>query len=195
MIPLESHCTGLCLVAQLCLTLCNPMDYSLPGSSAHGIFQARTLGTVVCQAPLSIGLSRQEFWSELPCPPPRDLPNPGIEPGSPALEADSLPPEPPGKPYISVYICHTHIYIHIYTERERERSTGTQWIILLSSPAFSFYSEYPSIHFMCHLTRFLPYVSSLILPFSLSRAKLSFYQVLTDITLASELSDVTYKKL
>ena len=77
-----------------CLTLCDHMDCSLPGSSAHGIFQARTLGTVVCQAPLSIGLSRQEFWCRLPCPPPRDLPNPGVKPGSPALEADSLPPEP-----------------------------------------------------------------------------------------------------
>ena len=47
---------------------------------------------------------------------------------------------------------------------------------------------------MCHLMRFLLYFSSLILPFSLSRTKWSFYRVLTDITLASELSDVTYKK-
>ena len=43
------------------------------------------------------GLSRQEYWSELPCSPPGDLPNPGIEPGSSALQADSLPSEPPGK--------------------------------------------------------------------------------------------------
>ena len=42
--------------------------------------------------------SRQEYWSGLPCPPPGDLPNPGIEPRSPELQADSLPPEPPGKP-------------------------------------------------------------------------------------------------
>ena len=41
--------------------------------------------------------SSQENWSGLPCPPPRDLPNPGIEPRSPALEADSLPSEPPGE--------------------------------------------------------------------------------------------------
>ena len=45
------------------------------------------------------GFSRQEFWSGFPCPPPGDLPNPGIEPGSSALQADSLPPEPPGKPF------------------------------------------------------------------------------------------------
>ena len=55
------------------------MDCSLPGSSVHGI-------------------SRQEYWSGLPFPPPGNLPNPGIEPRSPALQADSLPPEPPGKP-------------------------------------------------------------------------------------------------
>ena len=45
-------------------------------------------------------LSRQEYWNGLPFPSPGDLPNPGIEPGSPALQADSLPSEPPGKPRI-----------------------------------------------------------------------------------------------
>ena len=44
------------------------------------------------------GFSRQEHWSKLPCPPPVDLPNPGIEPRSPTLQADSLLSEPPGKP-------------------------------------------------------------------------------------------------
>ena len=53
--------------------------------------------TVVCQGPLSMGLPRQEFWSWLPFPSPGDLPNPGIEAGSPTLQADSLPSEPPGK--------------------------------------------------------------------------------------------------
>ena len=43
------------------------------------------------------GFSRQEYWSGLPCPPPGDLPNPGIEPESPALQADSLPAEIPGE--------------------------------------------------------------------------------------------------
>ena len=46
--------------------------------------------TVACQAPLSMGLSRQEYWSVLPCPPSEDLPHPGIEPVSPPLQADSL---------------------------------------------------------------------------------------------------------
>ena len=49
--------------------------------------------TVACQAPLSMGFSRQEYWSGLPCPSPGDLPDPGIEPGAPALQADSLPTE------------------------------------------------------------------------------------------------------
>ena len=54
--------------------------------------------TVPRQAPLSIGFSRQEYWSRLPFLSPGDLPNSGIEPRSPALPADSLPSEPPGKP-------------------------------------------------------------------------------------------------
>ena len=52
------------------------------------------------QAPLSMGFSRQEYWSGLPFPSPGDLPNPGIEPGPPALQADSLPSEAPGKPRV-----------------------------------------------------------------------------------------------
>ena len=65
--------------AWLCLTLCDPMNCSLPGSSVHGILQARILELVVM-------------------PFPGDVPNPGIEPRSPALQVDSLPSEPPGKP-------------------------------------------------------------------------------------------------
>ena len=54
--------------------------------------------TVACQSPLSMGFSRQEYWSGLPCPLPRDLPDPGIEPWSHILHVDSLPSEPPRKP-------------------------------------------------------------------------------------------------
>ena len=63
---------------QLCLAFCNPMD-------------------VAYQAPLSMRLSRQEYWSGLPLPSQGDLPDPGVETGYPALQADSLPSEPPGK--------------------------------------------------------------------------------------------------
>ena len=54
--------------------------------------------TVAYEASLSMGFSRQEYWSGLPFPSPGDLPDPGIEPGSPTLEADALTSEPPGKP-------------------------------------------------------------------------------------------------
>ena len=67
------------LVAQSYLTFCNPMDCRPPGSSVHGIF-------------------RQEYWNGLPFPSPGDLPNSGIEPRSPALQANSLTSEPSGKP-------------------------------------------------------------------------------------------------
>ena len=54
--------------------------------------------TVAYQAPLSMGFSRQEYWSGLPFPSPGDLPNPGIEPRSSTFQADTLTSEPPGKP-------------------------------------------------------------------------------------------------
>ena len=57
-----------------------------------------TLWTIDCQVPLSMEFSSQEYLSGLPCPPPGDLLNPEIKPGSPALKADSLPAKLPGKP-------------------------------------------------------------------------------------------------
>ena len=65
-------------VSQLCPTLCDPW-------------------TVAYLAPLSMGFPRQEYRSGLPFPSSEDLPNLGIEPRSPALQADALPSEPPGK--------------------------------------------------------------------------------------------------
>ena len=73
------------LLAQSCPTLCDPMVCSLPGSFVHG------------ESPLSMGFSRQECWSGLPFPFPGDLPGPGIQTGSPALQADSLLSKPLGK--------------------------------------------------------------------------------------------------
>ena len=62
--------------------------------------------TVARQTPQSMGFSRQEYWNELPFPSPGDLPNPGNEPRSPALLADSLPTEPLEKPnnFIITYL-------------------------------------------------------------------------------------------
>ena len=61
--------------------------------------------TVAYQAPPSMGFSRQEYWSGVPFPSPGDLADPGIEPRSPALQADALPSEPPGKPTFQVTGC------------------------------------------------------------------------------------------
>ena len=69
------------LTAQSCPTLCDPMD-------------------IAYQAPLSMEFSRQKYWSEYSFPSPGDLSDPGIEPRSPTLLADSLPSEPPGNIYL-----------------------------------------------------------------------------------------------
>ena len=72
------------LAAQSCLTICNPMDCSsLPGS-------------------MSMDFSRQEYWSGFPFPSPGYLPDPGIKPRSPALQANSLLSEAPGKPQVAM---------------------------------------------------------------------------------------------
>ena len=71
-------------------------------SEVKSLIRVRLLVTpwaTAYQAPLSMGFSRQEYWSGLPFPSPGHLPNPGIEPGSPALQTDALPSEPPGKPW------------------------------------------------------------------------------------------------
>ena len=67
-----------------------------------------TLWTVACQAPLSMGFSRQEYWSGLPCPPPGDLPDPGIKavsPVTPALQVDSSTLSHRGSPYSRIIKC------------------------------------------------------------------------------------------
>ena len=67
---------------------------------SHSVVSSALCSLMDCihQAPLSMEFSRQEYWNVLPCPPPGDLPNPGIEPSSPTSQAHSLPAEPPGKP-------------------------------------------------------------------------------------------------
>ena len=84
----------MCSVTQACLTLCDLMDCSPPGSSVHGILQARILEWVAISSP-------------------GDLPDPGIEPGSPALQADSLLTEPQG-PYGPTYMKYISNISHIH---------------------------------------------------------------------------------
>ena len=80
-----NHCKYKLLVAQSCLTL-----------QSHGLHGTH-------QVPLPMEFSRQEYCSGLPFPSPGDLPNPGLEPKSPALQADSFSPETPGKPKQSLW--------------------------------------------------------------------------------------------
>ena len=75
----QNQCESESEVAQSCPTLCD-------------------LWTIAHQAPLSMGFSRQEYWCGLPFPSPGDLPDPGIEPRSPTMQADALTSAPPGKP-------------------------------------------------------------------------------------------------
>ena len=90
MAEMKMHKWQKVLVAQLCLILCDPMDHSSPGSSVHGLLQARILE-----------------WIAIPFS--RGFPDPGIEPGSPALQADSLPSEPPGNKHNFFISKHTYI--------------------------------------------------------------------------------------
>ena len=114
------------LVSQSCPTLCNPMDQPTRP-----------------QAPLSMGFSRQEYWSGLPFTSPGDLSNPGIEPGSLALQADSLPSEPPGKPVIEQKIEERWIYylslrgdVHLLLPLDMDTpgSQASDWNIYLWHP-------------------------------------------------------------
>ena len=96
---------------------------------------------VALQAPLSMGFSRQEYWSGLPCPSPEDLPDPGREPRSPALQADSLPSEPPGKLREK---CGTHRNWSSYqrkSEMARESKHPPCCLILLKSGGKKFFSK------------------------------------------------------
>ena len=70
--------------------------------SCFSVSNSATPWTVALQAPLSMGFSRQEYWSGLPYPPPEDLPKLGIKPRSPALQTDSSLSEPPEKPRLSI---------------------------------------------------------------------------------------------
>ena len=90
------------LVTELCPTLCIPMDYTPPGSSVHGILQARIRG--------------------LPFPSPRDLPNPGIKCRSPALQSDSLPSELPEK--LDSSTCVTSVFPTILRSRLHSQNCG-----------------------------------------------------------------------
>ena len=84
-----------------------PMNWSEVKSLSR-IWLFATPWTIACKTPLSMEFSRQEYWSGLPFPFPGDLPDPGIEPRSPALQADALLSEPPGKPLYTYTKANKH---------------------------------------------------------------------------------------
>ena len=103
-----------CSIAKLYLTLCNPMD----------------------QAPLSMRFSRQEYWSGLPFPLPRDLSDPGIEPASPAWAGGVFTAEPPGKGHIQIHTnTHMHIYIHTHTHTHTHTRVYVGMLVIQSCSA------------------------------------------------------------
>ena len=87
------------VLPSVCL-LSDPSDLLL---FSRSVASFRAPGTVACQAPLAMGFPRQENRSGWPFPSLGDLPNPGMEPGSPALQADFLPFELPGRPYSTLH--------------------------------------------------------------------------------------------
>ena len=142
----EAHWKVKVKVTQSCSILCNPMDYTV-----HGILQARILEFVA--VPFSRGSSHsrdrsqvshvaggfftswatreaQEYWSGQPIPSPVDLPDSGIDPGSPALQADSSPAELSGKPY-EHYSCLFSILWGIYWEVYSAGSCVNSTLLLL----------------------------------------------------------------
>ena len=120
-----------CLVAQSCPTLCDPMDCSPPGSSVRGIFQVRILK-----------------W--MPFPSPGDLPDPEIEPVSPALQADSLPAEPSGKRLWWGYITPKPLQAHISGLQDQSPYPGLQGPVLGCFHALCELSESPSHGLLVH---------------------------------------------
>ena len=114
-----------------------------------------TTWTGACQAPQSMGFPRSEYWSGLSCPPPEDLPDPGIKPGYPALQADSVLSEPPGKSFIfPLPACPIFPSFKVPVGKPfqlLQPENSSPWFILdfvFFQHVFSSLSWYPAIHHM-----------------------------------------------
>ena len=102
------------------------LTYYLCCVPSHSVIQFLAFPqTVVTRLLCLCYFSRQEYWSGLPCPPPRDLPNPGIEPRSPALQVDSLPSEPPEKPTLPIKLkkkkVSPFLILEMWTQKNSKR--------------------------------------------------------------------------
>ena len=121
---------------KLCIYLYECMKVEVKSFSRVRLFV--TPWTVVHQAPLSMWFFRQEYWSGLSFPSPGDLPDPGIKPRSPAMQADALTSEPPGKPYeyvcmcVCIYVCVcvcVCMHINIYRKNILPETWNRNYII------------------------------------------------------------------
>ena len=108
------------------------------------------LWTIAGQAPLSMGFPRQEYRSGLPFLSPGDLPDPGIEPQSPALQTDSLPSEPLWKPYTHTH-THTHTH-HIFIHSSVDEHLGSSHVLpIVNSAAVNAGARvFLNWSFLCH---------------------------------------------
>ena len=94
------------------------------------------------------GFSRQEYWSGLPCPSPKDLLNPQTEPRSPTLQADSLPSEPPGKPLSKselMYLGESHLLFFTYVDAKANIVSLSPWNMIDFQSSGCFNSEYTTV--------------------------------------------------
>ena len=100
---------------------------SLRWKSLSHVWLFMTPWTVACQSPspLSMEFSRQESWSGVQFPPPGDLPDPGMEPGSSALQVDSLSSEPPQSPFVNTQCAHLGILIYLFGKTNFEGKNHT----------------------------------------------------------------------
>ena len=106
--------------------------------SASHVQLVETPWIVARQAPLSMEISRQEYWNGLPFPPPADLPDPGIKPGSPTLQADPLLTEPLGKPTSwGIRSAYCHLRVKLLSLLFSQLTDGLTCSGILSSPILS----------------------------------------------------------
>ena len=151
-------------VAQSCPTLCDPMNHRPPGLPVHHyvLLCCAVLSPWVLSKSLGPhglwptrllcvwGYSRWEYWSGLPCSPPGDLPYPRIKPRSPALQADSLPVDLPGKPHILLVVKYLFLYLAVLGLRSKGMwdlqsflwHEGS-WVVACETLSFSMWERVP----------------------------------------------------
>ena len=118
---------------------------------AHSSLTLMTTWAVAHQAPLSMGFSRQAYWSGLPFPCSGDLPNPGIKPASPTLLVDSLPHEPSGRfHWTAKWLSYIYIFFHILFHYDLSQDIEYSSLCSTIGPCFAsiLYLIYNNLHLL-----------------------------------------------